>query len=44
MPVPFAPRLTLAGLNDAVGLTGESEAVVSAGETDAVRPTVPVKL
>jgi len=44
MPVPFALRLTIAGLNDTVGLTGESDAVVSAGETDAVRLTVPVKL
>jgi len=36
--VPFPVSATLAGLKDAVGSTGESDAVVSAGATEAARP------
>jgi hypothetical protein len=41
---PFPATLTLAGLGEAVGLTGERDAAVSAGATEAARFTVPVKL
>ncbi len=41
---PFPAMLTLAGLREALGPTREREAVVSAGATEAVRFTVPVKL
>jgi hypothetical protein len=44
VPVPFAVRATLEGLEDAVGSTRESDAVVSAGATEAARFTVPAKL
>ena len=44
VPVPFAKRVTLVGLNDVVGLTGESDAVASEGATVADRLTVPAKL
>ena len=43
-PAPFAKRTTLAGLKDAVGLAGESDAVVSDGTIVAERFTVPAKL
>ena len=41
---PFPAMLTLAGLREALGPTGERDAVVSAGTTEAARFTVPVKL
>ena len=41
---PFAATLTLFGLRVAVGSTGERDAVVSPGATDAARFTSPVKL
>jgi hypothetical protein len=41
---PFAATLTLLGLRVAVGSSGERDAVVSAGATEAARFTVPVKL
>jgi len=43
-PVPFAVRATPAGLKDAVGSTRASDAVASAGTTEAARLTIPVKL
>ena len=44
VPAPFAVSATLAGLNDAVGSTRESDAVESDGATEAARFTVPAKL
>ena len=41
---PFPAMLTLTGLREALGPTGERDAVVSAGATEAARFTVPVKL
>src|SRR5712664_3825444 len=43
-PVPFAVRTTRVGLKDTLGLTGESDEVVSDGATEAKRFTVPAKL
>ena len=43
-PVPFAVRATLVGVKDAVGPTGASDAVASAGATVAARFIVPKKL
>jgi hypothetical protein len=44
VPDPFAVRATPAGLKETVGSTRESDAVVSAGATEAARFTVPTKL
>jgi hypothetical protein len=44
VPDPFAVRATPVGLKDAVGLTRESDAVVSIGATEAARFTVPTKV
>jgi len=41
---PFPAMFTLVGLREALGPTGERDAVVSAGATEAARFTVPVKL